>query len=83
MESSLEKKVIEIICSFLGIEKKEISKDSHFFEDLNIDSKIALTDLCLKISEELKVKIPPENIKNLKKVSDLINLVEENSNEFL
>lgn len=77
---NLEETIINIISETLGVEKNKISTNSNFFEDLNAD-KLEVVDLILKIQQACKVDIVEENFNKIQTVADLINLIEENSDE--
>lgn len=55
--------------------KISISKDTKF-EDMDIDS-LDLMDMVVTLEEKLNITVPDEKLVELKKVDDLILLVEE------
>lgn len=75
---SVRKKIIQIISESLGVEIETITPQSDFFEDLNAN-KLELADLILKVQQALDITIPEERLDKIKKVSDLMNEVEVNS----
>ncbi len=78
----VEAKIIDLISHYLGVEKEEIKRSSHLYDDFNAD-KMSLADLYIALQEEFAVKIPPENFEAAKTVDDLIKIIEEYSNEFI
>lgn len=78
----IEDKIIDMVSRFLQVDKSEVKRSSHLFEDFNAD-KMALADLYLSMQQELAVKIPTQSFEQAKTVDDLIKLVEENSNELI
>lgn len=77
---SLEKTIINIISETLGVEKKQISPHSDFFNDLNAD-KVEIADIIFKIQQVCQIELMEKDITKIKTVADLINLAEANSDE--
>lgn len=76
----LKEKIINIISETLGVEKDKISTTSSFLDDLNAD-KIEVVDLTLKVQQACKVELSEEEFDKVLTVGNLINLIEENSDE--
>lgn len=76
----LEKEIIEIIASHLGVSLKEISKEVSLTEDLNA-SHLEIADLILALEEKFQIKIPEEEVENLKKVEDIVSYILEHYDE--
>ena len=76
----LEKEIVEIIASHLGVSPKEINKETSLTEDLNA-SHLEIADLILGLEEKFQIKIPEEEAKNLQKVEDIINYILEHHDE--
>lgn len=76
----LKEKIINIISETLGVEKDKISTTSSFLDDLNAN-KIEVVDLTLKVQQACKVDLSEEEFDKVLTVGNLINLIEENSDE--
>ncbi|MBI4100324.1 acyl carrier protein [Candidatus Microgenomates bacterium] len=66
-----KREIIKIISEQLGIPAEEISEESNFASDLNMD-QLELTDLVLALEKKFEVEIPAEEIKNIQTVGDLL-----------
>ena len=75
------KKIIGLISRIVGIKESAISLESDFFSDLNV-SKIELLDLLTKVQKEFSIQISQESLAKIKTVGNLLNAVEEFSDEF-
>lgn len=64
-------KIKEIMVNTLGCDEDKVVEDALLAEDLNIDSLDAV-ELVMMIEEETGVKIPDEELPNMKKVSDIV-----------
>ena len=69
-------KVKEIMVNNLGCDEDAITMEASIKEDLGIDSLDAV-ELVMAIEEELGVKIPDEELANMKLVSDIAACVEK------
>ena len=69
-------KIKDIIADYAGISKEDITPDTLFFADLNMDSMEILGMIC-KIEEEFGTELPTEEIKNIYSVGDLQKFLEE------
>lgn len=65
-----------IISEFSGTEKEKITLESNLKEDLNLDP-LSITDIVDQIENKFSVKISPENLMNFNKVSDIVELIED------
>ncbi len=68
-------KVREIMVDNLGLDPSEISLDSNLQDDLDIDSLDAV-ELALEIEEALGIKIPDEDLDEMKTVKDIVSYLE-------
>ncbi len=72
----VRQKVIRIIAKELNIPEKDITLESRFEEDFEIDS-LGVLQLSTSIEEEFDIEISFKASKKIKSVADLINLVAE------
>ena len=67
-------KIKELIAEELGADAATITKETTFDEDLGADS----FDLVMKFEDEFEVKIPTEELENIKTVGDVCDYIEKN-----
>ncbi len=68
--------VKEIMVDTLGCDEDKILPEASLADDLNIDSLDAV-ELVMAIEEKYGIKIPDEELGNMKKVSDIVTAVEK------
>ena len=71
-DKSLEERVKKIIVEQLGVDKKEISLDASFIEDLGADS-LDTVELVMAFEEEFGIEIPDEDAEKIVTVKDAID----------
>ena len=64
----------EIVNEETGVEVEDVQLDKSFTEDLDIDS-ISMMTIVVNAEEKFDVKIPDEEVKNLKTVGDAVNFI--------
>ncbi len=69
-------KVKETMVNTLGCEEEKITMDASISDDLGIDSLDAV-ELVMALEEEFGIKIPDEELGNMKKVSDIVTCIEK------
>ena len=69
-------KVKEAIVETLGVDEDKITAEADLAEDLGIDSLDAV-ELVMSLEEEFDIKIDNEELKNMKKVSDVVAYIEK------
>ena len=72
---AIHEDVIGIICEQLDLENSDIAKTSSFTEDLGADS-LAIVELVLAFEEKFDIKIPDDEVDNIKTVGDAIAYIE-------
>ena len=70
-------KIKGLIAEELGADAATITKETTFDEDLGADS-LDLFDLVMKFEDEFEVKIPTEELENIKTVGDVCDYIEKN-----
>jgi acyl carrier protein len=73
--ASVEEKVIELIASKVGVDPKTITRETHFANDLGVDS-LDITEMIIDFEEEFDIDIP-EDAATIINVGQVITLVEE------
>jgi acyl carrier protein len=67
----------EIVNEVAGIPADSVQLDKSFTDDLDIDS-ISMMTIVVNAEEKFDVKIPDEEVKNLKTVGDAVAYIERN-----
>ena len=65
----------ELIAEVLAVDEDKIKPESALIDDLGADS-LSVVELHMEIEERLGVKIPDEEIANLKTVEDVMKAIE-------
>ena len=66
----------ELIAEILAVDEDKITLETKLVEDLGADS-LSVVELHMEIEERLGVKIPDEEIPNLKTVQDVLSAIEK------
>lgn len=74
MDIDLEKKIIRLISAHLGIPEKEINPKSNLRKDFEVET-LTIVDLLAKIQEELKINLEEVEVKKIRTVGQLIDLI--------
>lgn len=72
-------KVKDIIVDQLDVDEDEITMEASITEDLGADS-LDVVDLIMSLEEEFDIKIPDEEVENVKTVGDIVKFIEEIDN---
>ena len=64
----------EIVNEETGLDPAEVQSDKSFTDDLDIDS-ISMMTIVVNAEEKFDVKIPDEEVKNLKTVGDAVDFI--------
>jgi len=70
----IEQKVIDIVAEQMGVDKGEISKDTHFINDLNADS-LDTVELVMEFEDEFETSIPDEEAEKIQTVGQAIDYI--------
>lgn len=68
-------RVKELIVEELGVDESKVVKEAAFNEDLGADS-LDLFELVMSFEDEFDVKIPVEDLEQIKTVGDVVNYIE-------
>ena len=69
-------KMKEIIADQLGVSEDEVTLEASFKEDLDADS-LDLFEMVMSFEDQFGVKIPEEELENIKTVGDAVKYIEE------
>ena len=67
-------KVKELIVDELGVDESKVVEGATFNEDLGADS-LDLFELVMSFEDEFDVKIPGEDLEQIKTVGDVVNYI--------
>src|SRR3954454_2277861 len=69
----------EIVNEIAGIPVEDVQLDKSFTDDLDVDS-LSMVEVVVAAEEEFDVKIPDDEVKNLKTVGDAVAFIERAQN---
>ncbi|WP_299120714.1 acyl carrier protein [uncultured Eubacterium sp.] len=69
-------KIKEIIAEELGVEESKVVEGASFYDDLGADS-LDLFEMVMSFEDQFGVKIPEEELENIKTVGDAVKYIEE------
>ena len=64
----------EIVNEIAGIPTEDVELDKSFTDDLDVDS-LSMVEVVVAAEERFDVKIPDDEVKNLKTVGDAVNYI--------
>lgn len=67
----IEDKVFQIVSEQMGVDRKEISRETSFVNDLNADS-LDTVELVMELEDEFNLTIPDEQAEKLKTVGEAV-----------
>ncbi|MER7673837.1 acyl carrier protein [Kitasatospora sp. NPDC058162] len=68
----------EIVNEIAGIPAEDVQEDKSFTDDLDVDS-LSMVEVVVAAEERFDVKIPDDEVKNLKTVGDAVNYILTNA----
>jgi acyl carrier protein len=71
------KTVAEILNEVVGTEEDDVTADKSFTDDLDVDS-LSMVEIAVLVEEKLGVKLPDEELANLKTVGDAVSYIAAN-----
>lgn len=71
---TIEQDVIAVVAEQLGLDKKDVTPEKRFIEDLNADS-LDLTELIMTLEEKFELEISEDKAEKLKSVKDVIEYI--------
>ena len=69
----------EIVNEIAGIPVEDVQLDKSFTDDLDVDS-LSMVEVVVAAEEKFDVKIPDDEVKNLKTVGDAVAFIERARN---
>jgi acyl carrier protein len=74
----LQEKVIKLVSEATKMDAANISLNTSFVEDLNLDS-LDMVELMMKMEDEFGVEIPEDETENLKSIGDVVTYLKTKS----
>jgi acyl carrier protein len=68
----------EIVNEIAGIPAEDVELDKSFTDDLDVDS-LSMVEVVVAAEERFEVKIPDDEVKNLKTVGDAVDYILANA----
>ncbi len=75
MSSSVEDRVVEIICDQLTLELSQVTNEASFLEDLGADS-LDIVQLIMALEEEYQLEISDEDAEKIRTVKEIIEYID-------
>ncbi|GAA3922176.1 acyl carrier protein [Streptomyces gulbargensis] len=73
-QDQLVEGLAEIVNEIAGIPTEDVKLDKSFTDDLDVDS-LSMVEVVVAAEERFGVKIPDEDVKNLKTVGDAVDYI--------
>lgn len=74
-QQEIQNGLAEIVNEVAGIPADDVQMDKSFTDDLDIDS-LSMVEVVVAAEEKFGVKIPDDDVKNLKTVGDAVSYIE-------
>lgn len=76
MKAEIEQKIKDILVSDFEVDAAKLTPDVNLFTDLDLDS-IDAVDLVVRLQQEVKKKVNPEDFRKIRTLSDVVDAVEK------
>ncbi len=77
MEVNIEQRVKKIVAEQLGVIESELTRESHFINDLGGDS-LDEVELVMAMEDEFEIQVPDDDAEEIKTVGQAIEYIEKN-----
>ena len=68
----------QIVEEVAGVDADQVQLDKSFVDDLDVDS-LSMVEVVVAAEEKFSVKIPDDEVQNLKTVGDAVSYIQKNS----
>ena len=75
--TDIQADLASIVEEIAGVDAAEVQPDKSFVDDLDVDS-LSMVEIVVAAEEKFGVRIPDDEVKNLKTVGDAVNFIEKN-----
>lgn len=73
--SASEKRVVEIVCEHLAVDKEKVKRETSFVEDIGADS-LDIVELVMELEEEFDITIPDDQAEKIKTVGEAVDYID-------
>jgi acyl carrier protein len=73
--TSIEERVIQLVCDNLGVNREQVSRKTSFQEDIGADS-LDVVELVMELETEFEITIPDDEAERIRTVGEAIEYVE-------
>jgi len=73
-ENEISTKVYDIVSEQMGVDKAQLSRETHFINDLNADS-LDTVELVMEFEDEFELSIPDEEAEKIQTVGQAIDYI--------
>ena len=77
-DEEIVKELAVILNEVAGVDQSKVSSDKSFLDDLEVDS-LSMVEVVMGAEDKFGVKIPDEEVKNLKTVGDAVTFIKKSS----
>jgi acyl carrier protein len=74
----IQQGLAEIVEEVAGVAADDVTVDKSFVDDLDIDS-LSMVEIAVQAEDKFGVKIPDDELANLKTVGDAVNYIAKNA----
>ena len=75
-KAEIEQKIKDILVSEFEVDAAKLTPDVNLFTELDLDS-IDAVDLVVRLQQEVKKKVNPEEFRKIRTLSDVVEAVEK------
>ena len=75
-KAEIEQKIKDILVSDFEVDAEKLTPDVNLFTDLDLDS-IDAVDLVVRLQQEVKKKVNPEEFSKIRTLRDVVDAVEK------
>ena len=73
--SDIQADLAAIVEEIAGVDAADVQSDKSFVDDLDVDS-LSMVEIVVAAEEKFGVRIPDDEVKNLKTVGDAVSFIE-------
>ena len=79
-EAEIQEKISQIVSEQMGIDKSELTKETSFVDDLNVDS-LDTVELVMEFEDEFEITIPDEEVEKIQTIGQAIDYIIEHAEQ--
>ncbi|MFQ6049224.1 MAG: acyl carrier protein [Phycisphaerae bacterium] len=72
----VEEKVIKVVSDQMGVDRAEITRETSFINDLNMDS-LDTVETVMELEDEFEINIPDEEAEKIQSVGQAIDYIKQ------